>query len=233
MKEQGLIKSFNYAIEGFIYALKTQRNMRIHFLFAVFVLLLGIYFNFNRTELLILCAAITFVFVAEMVNTAMEMAVDMVLEDKYHFLAHKIKDMTAGAVMVASINAIIAGYLLFARRLPFTIESGLMKVRQSSWHVTFICLITVFAIVVMAKVFFHKGTPLRGGMPSGHSAVAFSMWMVISLMTNNGLIIVLSFVMALLIARSRLSQGIHTIWEIAAGGAAGTLATLLIFQLLR
>jgi len=233
MRDQGIVKSFNCAIEGFIYALKTQRSMRIHFLIAVLVLLLGIYFNFNRIELLILCAAISFVFVTEMVNTAVELTIDLVVEDKYHFLAHKIKDITAGSVLIASINAIVVGYLLFARRLPFSIEKGLLKVRQSSWHMTFICLISVLAIVVMSKVVFHKGTPLRGGMPSGHSALAFSMWMVISLMSNNGLIIVLSFIMAFLIARSRLAQGIHNVWEIFAGGIVGTLATLLIFQILR
>lgn len=233
MKERTFVHSFNCAIEGFIYALKTQRNMRIHFLLAVAIVILGICINFTRLELLLLCVAIAFVFLAEMINTAVELTVDLVSEDRYHSLAHKIKDVTAGAVLIASINAIVVGYLLFTKHLPFSIESGLAKIRQSSWHITFISLILVLAIVVMIKVLFHKGTPLRGGMPSGHAAVAFAMWMVISLLTNNGLILVLAFVMAFLIARSRLVETIHNFWEVVAGSILGALTTLLVFQLLR
>ena len=232
MGEQGIIRSFNCAIEGFIYALKTQRNMRIQFLIAVFTLLLSIYFNFSGVELLMLCGAITFVLLTEMINTALELVVDS-MHNKFNPLARTIKDVMAGAVLVASVNAIIVAYLLFSRHLAFSLEGGLMKIKEFPWHITFICLILVLSVVVTIKVLFHKGKPLRGGMPSGHSALAFSMWTIISLSTNNGLITVLAFIMAFLIARSRLMQAIHTFWEVLAGSLLGTFATLLIFQLLR
>lgn len=232
MKESNIIQSFNCAIEGFIYALKSQRNMRIHFLIAVFVLLLGIYLNFTGMELLILCFAIALVFLSEMINTAVELTIDLV-HGEFNPLARIIKDVTAGAVLIASINAVVAGYLLFSKHLAFSLEEGLMRVRQSPWHITFISFILVLAIVVMVKAIFHKGKPLRGGMPSGHSAIAFAMWTVISIMTSNGLIAVLAFIMAFLIARSRLVQAIHDIWEVVAGAALGILVTVLLFQLLR
>lgn len=231
MKERKIIKSFNCAIEGFIYVLKTQMNMRIHFLLAVFILLLGIYLNFSGMEMLMLSSAIAFVLLSEMLNTAMEKTVDLVSGGD-NPSARVIKDVTAGAVLIAALNAVVVGYILFSRRLSFSLESGLTKLKQSPWHITFISLILVLAIVVMAKALFHKGTPLRGGMPSGHSAVAFSMWAIITLLTNNGLITVLAFIMALLIARSRLMQSIHNIWEVVAGGLLGVLATLLVFQML-
>lgn len=231
IKEQNIIESFNCAIEGFIYVVKTQRNMRIHFLIAVFILLLAIYLNFKGTEILLLCGAIAFVLLAEMLNTAMELTVDLISE-RYHPLARIAKDITAGAVLISAINAIITGYLLFSQHLTFSFESGLLKIKQSSWHMTFICLILVLAAVVMAKVIFHKGTPLRGGMPSGHAAVAFSMWTIISILANNGLITVLAFVMAFLIARSRLKEAIHTVWEVVTGGFVGVILTLLVFQVL-
>ena len=231
MEQYNLIQSFNCAIEGFIYVLKTQRNMRIHFLLAVLILLLGIYLNFTGLEIMILCVAIAFVLLSEMVNTALELTIDLV-SDKFHPLARKIKDVSAGAVLIASLNALIVGYLLFSERLKFSVEYGILRIKQSPWHITFISLIIVLALVVTFKVFFHKGTPMRGGMPSGHSAAAFSMWTVIVLSTGNGLIMVLSLVMAILIARSRLSRSIHNVWEIVAGGALGILVTTLVFQLL-
>jgi len=233
MRKRGIIRSFNYAIEGFIHVVKTQRNMRIHFLIAVFALLLGIYLNFNRFEMLLLCSAITFVFLSEMINTAIEYVVDLVLEDRYHALAQNIKDITAGAVLVASLNAIIVGYLLFSRNIPISFETGFMKLRQSSWHLTFIALISVLALVVIVKTIVHRGEPLRGGMPSGHTALVFAIWMIIALLANNGLIIILSFILVFLVARSRLLQAIHSLWEVVAGAIVGMLATLLIFQLLR
>lgn len=232
MKEQNIIQSFNCAIEGFIYVVKTQRNMRIHFLIAVFILLLGIYVNFNGIELLILCGVITLVLLTEMLNTAMELIVDLVKE-RYHPLARIAKDISAGAVLIASINAITAGYLLFSSHLTFSIGTGLLRIKQSPWHITFISLILVLGIVVITKAIFHKGTPLRGGMPSGHSAIAFSMSTIISLLANNGLITVLSFVMAFLIARSRLKEEIHTIWEVIVGSVIGFLIALSVFQFLR
>ena len=58
MARQKLIKSLNSAVEGFVYVLRTQRNMRLHFLFATLVLVLGIYFALPRAELLLLLGAI-------------------------------------------------------------------------------------------------------------------------------------------------------------------------------
>ncbi|NQT06599.1 MAG: diacylglycerol kinase [Candidatus Omnitrophica bacterium] len=232
MKVHGIIESFNCAIEGFIFALKTQRNMRIHFLLAIAVLLVAIYSNFKGIELLILCGAITLVLLSEMINTAIELTIDLV-HDSFNPLVRTVKDLMAGVVLVASVNAIIVGYLLFSKRLNFSLEEGLLRVRQSSWHITFICLIVVLTLVVMIKVIFHKGTPLRGGMPSGHSAMAFSIWTIIVVITNNGLIAVLAFVMAFLIARSRLVSEIHNVWEVITGSVLGVLVTSIVFQVLR
>ena len=116
---------------------------------------------------------------------------------------------------MASINACIVGYMLFVRKMPFDVRERLISVRTSPWQVTFIALILVLSLAIMGKLIFHKGTPLRGGMPSGHAAVAFSIWTVISFLTNNLIVIVLSFVMAFLIARHRVKSSIHTITEVS------------------
>ncbi len=232
MRERKFVESFNNAIEGFIYVLKTQRNMRIHFLCALLIILLAIYLNFSYLEILILCITITLVLTAEMVNTMVELLVDMVQSD-FHPIARIVKDISAGAVLITSINAVIVGYLLFSKKIPFAIEEQLIKIRQSPWHLTFISLISVLGLVIIGKIAFHKGTPLRGGMPSGHAAIAFSIWAIIVFLTNNSIVIILAFVMAFLIARHRVKDSIHTIWEVVAGSVLGVLMTTLIFQLFR
>ena len=227
------VESFNAAIEGFFYVIRTQRNMRIHFLLAVLILLLGIFFNFTPNEMMILAVTITFVLTAEMINTAVELIVNIIVRTEYHPVARTIKDVSAGAVLLTAINAAIIAYLLFAGKTPFTIEEGVIRIGKSPWHLTFISIIVILAITIFGKTILHRGTPMRGGMPSGHSAIAFSMWTVIVFLTHNPIVIILAFVMAFLIARHRIKDSIHTIWEVVAGALLGVLATTLIFQLLR
>lgn len=229
---QRFIESFNAAVEGFIYVLKTERNMRAHFLAAFFFILLGIYLSFSAAEVMILAITITFVLVVEMINTAIELTVDMV-KPEFHPLARIIKDVSAGAVLLTSINAAIVGYTLFARRVPFNIDTQMMNIRQSPWHMTFIALILVFGMSIIGKIIFHRGTPLRGGMPSGHSAIAFAIWVIIAFFTNNSIVIILSFLMAFLIARHRIKDAVHTIWEVVAGAILGILLTTFVFQIFR
>lgn len=206
--------------------------MRIHFLIALLILLFGIYLNFSAFEIIALTITIELVLVAEMINTAMELIVDMV-EEKLHPVARAIKDISAGAVLVTAISAIVVGYVLFSKRIPFSMASAMSKIRNSNWHVTFISLILVLGITMIGKVALRRGTPLRGGMPSGHAAVAFSMWTVIVFLGNNTIVVTLSFVLAFLVARHRLKAAIHTFWEVLAGSIMGILVTTLIFQLFR
>lgn len=233
MRENRFIESVNAAIEGFLYVVKNERNMRIHFLSAIFILLLGIYFNFTPQELMILAIAMTLVLMAEMINTAIELVVDIIVQMEFHPIAKVIKDISAGAVLLTAINAIIVGYLLFSAKIPFTLEYGITRLGQSPWHLTFISIIVVLALTIIGKVTLRRGTPLRGGMPSGHAAVAFAMWAAISFITSKAIVMVLAFIMAFLIARHRIKDSIHTVWEVVAGAILGILSTALIFQLLR
>ena len=232
MQARNFIESFNAAVEGFIYVLRTERNMRFHFLAAFFFVLMGVYLNFSATELLILTTMIALVLITEMMNTAMELIVDMI-KSEFHPIARIIKDVAAGAVLLSAINAIIVGYILFATRIPFNIAAGMAKIRESPWHTTFIALILVFGMTIVGKIVFHRGTPLRGGMPSGHSAIAFSIWTIIAFLANNSIVVALSFLMAFLIARHRVKDAVHTVWEVVAGAVLGILLTVLVFQLLQ
>ncbi len=232
MRKTNIVESFNCAIEGLIYVLRTQRNMRIHILFAVFILVLGIYLNLAAMEMVALCVVITLVICSELINTATEYTLDL-LTHKFNPLARITKDISAAGVLITSINAVVVGYLIFSKYLGTPIGAGILRVKQSPWHITFISLILVLGAVVTGKVLLHRGRPLRGGMPSGHSAVAFSIWTVIAFASRSELAIVLSFFLAGIIAWSRVRASVHTIWEMVCGSLVGILITTLVIQMLQ
>ena len=108
-----LLDSFNYAFEGIIHVLRTQRNLRIHFLIAIAVLGAAAALGVDRLELIVLLLAIAFVLVAEMVNSAIEGAID-VSTTSFDPNAKLAKDIAAGAVLISSATAVAIGYLVFA-----------------------------------------------------------------------------------------------------------------------
>ena len=231
MKKRTIVDSFNAAIEGIIYTIKTQRNMRLHFLCAILTILISIFLQLEKIELLVVCTAVTLVLICEMFNTAIEKIIDLITSD-FHPLARIIKDVAAGCVLISAIFAVIVGYLVFSKyMISFELEQTLLRVQYSPWHATFASLLLVIFLVLMGKSFSKKGTPLRGGMPSGHSAISFSIWTIIVLVTRNPLVTLLVFVVALLVAQSRVRQEIHSGWEVIVGGLLGVMSTLLCFQI--
>lgn len=232
MKQQNLIESFNAAIEGFIYVFKTQRNMRLHFAIGLAALALGVFLNFTYMELIVLCLTIAFVLFAEMFNTAIEHTIDLAKEE-FHPLARIAKDICAGAVLLSAMAAIAVGYILFISKAGLRMEENIVKIRGSSWHITFIVLLVILSLVVLSKVLLRSGTPLRGGMPSGHSAVAFSIWTTISFLYPKSIAIFLVFILAFMVARSRVRDRVHSALEVFSGAVLGISVTVLIFQILR
>ncbi len=229
--KNSFIHSVNAALEGVVHALKSERNMRLHFFIGLVVLAAGIYFDFTAIEFMLLSFAVSFVLVSEMFNTVVEKSLDFISKD-YHPVAKVIKDISAGAVFVSAVNACIVGYLLLFKRVNWSIGESFHLIKQSSWHITLIVLLFVIGFVIFIKVMRGEKVLLKGGMPSGHSAFAFSVWVVISLMTENALVSFLVFFMAVLIARSRRINGIHTAGQVVAGSILGAVISLLVFQLL-
>lgn len=229
MRMRGLIDSFNYAISGIIYTLKTQKNMRIHFTIAFFVLLLSLFFDFTRSEMLILIFTISLVMITEMINTSIEKTIDMYTKE-YHPLAEIAKNVAAGAVLVSAVNAIVVAYLLFFDRVnPYT-NIIIIKIKNSPVHLTFIALFLVIIIIITIKTKTEEGTPFKGGIISGHAAIAFSIATTITFIAKNTLVATLSFFIALLVAQSRIEGKIHNTIEVFVGAVLGILITVLIFQ---
>lgn len=230
MKSRNLMDSFNFAFQGIIYALKTQRNMKIHVAAAAMVLTLSLFFHLTRLELVILIATITLVLVTEMINTAIEAAIDL-MTDQYNLFAKIAKNVAAGAVLIAAINALVVAYLLFFQHLNPVSKQVLETVRQSDIHITFIALMIVVFATIAAKAYFGRGTPISGGMPSGHAAIAFATATAITFISNHILVASLSFLLALLVSQSRVEGKIHSLLEVVAGAFLGVIVTVLLFQL--
>lgn len=111
-----LINSFKYAIEGFISSFKTERNMKIHILAMILVIILGIYFKLNFIEWSLTIFAIVLVIGSELFNTAIETIVDMVSPEK-NPKAKLAKDISAAAVLTFAIGAAIIGFLIFIPKI--------------------------------------------------------------------------------------------------------------------
>jgi diacylglycerol kinase (ATP) len=229
-----LIDSFNYAFEGIIHVLRTQRNLRIHFLIAIVVIGAAAALGVQRLELIALLFAIAFVLVAEMVNTAIEGAID-VSTTSFDPNAKLAKDVAAGAVLIAAVTAIAIGYLVFAHAAAHRTARLLDRVRDAPAEITLVALVLTVLIVIATKAWTGRGTPLRGGLPSGHAAVAFAGWMAATYIIGDDhrfLISTLTFIMALLVAQTRVESGVHSTLEVVYGGVLGALVTLVVFQVL-
>ena len=227
-----VIDSFNYAFEGIIHVLRTQRNMRIHFAVAFGVIVLALIVNVTKLELIALLISITFVLIAEMINTAVESAID-IATTSFDPMAKLAKDIAAGAVLLAAVNAIAVGYLVFAGKVADRSSDLLDRLRQAPAELTLVVLVLVIITVIAVKAFTGRGTPLRGGIPSGHAAVAFACWIAATYLAGTShrfLVSSLTFIMALLVAQTRVESGIHSALEVASGGLLGALAALIVFQ---
>ena len=234
LRAGSLVESFNFAIEGVVHVLRTQRNMRIHFAIAVAVLIIAVAAGVSRLELIVLLLSIAFVLVAEMINTAVEGTIDAATTS-FDPMAKLAKDIAAGAVLIASINAVAVGYLVFAGKAADKSANVLDKVRNAPAQITLIALVITVLVVIATKAMTGRGTPLRGGLPSGHAAVAFAGWMSATYIVGDShrfVVSALTFIMALLVAQTRVESGIHSALEVAYGGALGALVTLSVFQLL-
>ena len=233
--QQGVPRSFEHAYRGLVYAVRTQRNMRIHVIIATLVLVASLLVGVRKLELAILVLVILLVVITEMFNTALEFAVDLATKE-YHPLAKLAKDVSAGAVLVSSVGAVLVGYLILADNLgPLSLET-LDTIRRQPAHLTLVTLGVIVLVVLLGKALTHSPHPLYGGMPSGHAAVAFAGWVAASFVAAEGryagLVSIIALLMALLVCQSRVESGTHTLYQVAMGALIGALITVAAFQLL-
>src|SRR5262249_19568432 len=125
------------------------------------------------------------------------------------------------------------GYLVFAGKAADKSADVLDRLRDAPAQVTLIALVLTVLLVIATKAWTGRGTPLRGGLPSGHAAIAFAAWVAAAYIvgdTHRFVVSALTFIMALLVAQTRVESGIHSTLEVISGAAIGSLVTLSVFQ---
>lgn len=224
------VESANYAIEGILHAAKTERHLRYHFYAAVLILLLSLILGITRSEFIAIAIVAIIVLSVEMLNTAIEATVDIIFKE-YDNRAKIIKDIAAGAVLTASIGAAVVGYIIFLPYLKNIFENGLKIAKHSGEDIAIISFVVLLILVIITKTFFGKGSPLRGGIPSGHAAIAFSIWAAVTFLSEAFLPSFLVLILAVLVAQSRVSIGAHKPWEVILGALLGSVVTFFLFKL--
>jgi diacylglycerol kinase (ATP) len=232
VKPTRFIDSVNCAIEGIIHAARTQKQMRYHFLASLLLLLAALFLKVSALEFTLLTISVCFVLFAELVNTSLEAIVDLI-SPEYHPLAKIAKDVAAGGVLVAAIGAAVMGYLILSRYIFPLYREVLGVMGTPSEMGTVVALLVVVIAVVILKAMSGNGTPLEGGLPSGHAAVAFAIATIVTLNTHDPITSVLTITLAVMVSHSRLLLRYHTLREVLLGAATGIGITLAILELFK
>ena len=232
MKPYRFIDSLNCAIDGVLYAARTQKHMRNHFLTAAAVLLCALFLKVSAIEFILLAISISFVLFAELMNTAVEATVDLVTTE-FHPLAKIAKDVAAGSVLLSVTGALVTGYLILSSYIFPVYKELLAMIGTPVEMAALVSLLVVTIATIMLKALSGRGRPLHGGLISGHAAIAFSIATLVTLSTQDPIISILTLVLAVMVSHSRLLMHIHTVREIILGAVTGlgiTLAVTIFFK---
>lgn len=232
-KNPSVVSSLDHAADGLVYAVRRERNLKIHFVAAVAVLLLCLGLDLNALQLLCVGFAVVLVIITELINTAIETMIDL-MTTSHHPLAKVAKDVSAGAVLVASINALVVAYLVLLPPLMglFTqTDSIMLRVQKHPAHAATLTMALILVAVLVGKAVGQRGTFTKGGLVSGHAALAFGSATAIVLITRQPLVAGLAFLISALVAHSRVEAGIHQWREVALGAMCGVGLSVLVFYL--
>ena len=229
---KNFIQAWNNATNGILYSVNTQTNIRKQLILGAMVLVLSLFYDFSTVEFLCIVFAIFFVIFAEMVNTAIETVVDLYV-DVYHPKAKIAKDVAAGAVVLAAINAVIVAYFLFFNETTIVISNSILSAMISSpKHLAFVAIILTVIVILTIKARGKKNEE-KGGqtfLPSGSVILAFALLTAIWLNTNSPLIFCLSFALSLLVIGNKITDK-KSLGEVLFGICIGTLIVLMVYGL--
>jgi diacylglycerol kinase len=117
------LKAFGYALSGWWFVIRTQRNAWIHMVVSVAVILISFILHITASNWALILLAISMVWIAEFLNTALEAVVDLATNHQHHDLARVGKDVGAAAVLIAAVSSVIIGLLILGPPLWAVIKS--------------------------------------------------------------------------------------------------------------
>lgn len=219
-------RSFRYAYEGLKYALSTQQNMQFHFMVAFAALLLAIVFELPKTEILFVLLAVTLVVVCELINTAVEKAVDLAMPDR-HPLAKIAKDVAAAAVLVSAVFAAIVGMIVFYEPIDRLVrQAGTASSELTPGLIwTLVALVAIMAIAAQTR-FSDRRYLLR---PSLLTAVSFALSTFIALLSSKTLVALIGYCLSVQLTFVLYEKKQRQLPSLAVGAAVGVAMTLLAY----
>ena len=228
---QKFLKGFDYAYEGLVFAINHEKNMKFHLLACAIVFVASLFFNISRIEMMFLIFAISSVIALELVNTALENAVDIAADGRWLSLAKSAKDVSAAATFVAALNALFVGYMIFFDKFLNFYDSVILRIARRPSHLAVISISLIIIITIFLKGIFYEGhgTAFRGGFVSGHTSVSFGLATIGILLVDNPMVMILMVLLALIVAESRYEADIHSTKEIIRGAVLGISVALAIF----
>lgn len=233
-------RSFRHAIDGVLDAYRSQRHMRVHFVFMVLNAILALVYKLDAVEVALVFVAMSLVVFAEMINTVIEATLNMVTET-YHPIARFVKDVSAGAVLVTALNALVCAVCVYFN------PSRIQRVR-SVWlqneyvddsamlRALAMSLVLTVVIVTAIKVGRPQESVLQGGRLSGHTAVAFTcatcLYFLIADSQYVWLAVLLAGGIATIVAQLRVHEPHHRVRAVIYGALLGIAVPVLVFTLL-
>ncbi|MBM3499572.1 MAG: phosphatase PAP2 family protein [Armatimonadetes bacterium] len=230
---KSVARSFAHALDGVMFVLRTQRHMQVHCVIITLVLFAALGLRVSPLEMLMLMSAMALVLVTEMINTAIESAIDISVST-YNPQAKTAKDVAAGAVLIAAFYSIVVGVTVFVtnerliasvRKMPQVPSAP----RLGEVQIVGLGLVFLALLIGAVKRWSGRGTIMRGGVLSGHSAAGFFMSTCIFLFTRSLCVTALAGALALLIAQSRVQANIHSLREVTLGGLLGAVVAVLLY----
>lgn len=230
-KNKNFIDAWANGINGIIYSTTTQKNIKIQLVIAVFFMIVSLFFDLERAEFLCLVISIVFIILAELINTAIETVVDLCTET-FHPKAKIAKDVGAGAVVLAALNAVVVGYFLFFEKIATVGTAMLENIRRTPSHLVFvsIVLVTIGVVSLKALATTNRSKIINSKfVPSGQSAIAFAILTSIWLNTKNIIVLVLALILSFMVLENRIENKIKKLSEVIFGASIGALTVLLIY----
>lgn len=228
---QKFLKGFDYAYEGLVWAINHEKNMKFHLLALAILLVVSLFFNLSRVEMITLVFAVCFVLGFELLNTSIEQAVNLASGGKYSPFAKASKDLSAAATFIAALNALFVAYLIFFDKFLDLYNSVFARITRRPSHLTVITLALVIVVTIFLKGVFYEGhgSAFKGGFVSGHTSLSFCAATIGILLVDQPLVKLMFIGLALIVAESRYEANIHSIPEIIRGAILGTSMAMAIF----
>jgi len=222
-------RSFRYAYEGVKYALATQRNMKFHFAAALVVLTLALFFRLTKYDILFLLLAVTLVIVTELINTAVEKAVDLAMPE-LHPLAKIAKDVAAASVLVTAAFAAVTGMIVFYEPVDRWLRQarGLEGAAPPEGTVWLLLSLLALAVIAAQTRFAKSGFRWK---PSLLAAISFAAAALIACRTEQTLPALLAFFLAGLLCLTLWEKGERSISSLLLGAALGSFTAYLAYYL--